>query len=97
MSTPDTMRHAAELEARELLGEFPECPQCHHNTLVVTGYWPATLIDPSCSTGYCACQESEKLSVCCGAPEHPDVEDFCQACNEGTGFERDCSCKYRFG
>ena len=31
----------------------------------------------------------EMLSVCCGAPEHPDVEGMCGACNEWTGFERE--------
>lgn len=31
--------------------------------------------------------EDEQMSVCCGAPEHPDVPGFCSACNEGTGFE----------
>ena len=95
--TVEAMRYDAKIAEHALSGELTECPQCHHDTLVVTGYWPATLIDPSCSTGYCTCQESEMLSVCCGAPEHPDVEDFCSACNEGTGFERECSCKYRFG
>ena len=31
--------------------------------------------------------EDVRVSVCCGAPEHPDVEDFCSKCGEGTGFE----------
>ncbi len=30
---------------------------------------------------------SEMVSVCCGAPEDPDIESFCSACHEGTGFE----------
>ena len=97
MSTPDTMRHAAELEARELSGGLPVCPQCHHNTLVTTERWPATYEEPPCATGYCLCRKGELLSVCCGAPEHPDVEGFCSGCNEGTGFERDCPCEYEFG
>ena len=33
-------------------------------------------------------EEDEWLSVCCGAPENPEVESFCSACNEGTGFEK---------
>ena len=32
---------------------------------------------------------SERLSVCCGAPEHPDVEDMCGQCREWSGFEED--------
>ena len=31
--------------------------------------------------------DCEKVSVRCGAAEHGDVENFCAACNEGTGFE----------
>ncbi len=29
------------------------------------------------------------LSICCGAEEHPDVEGFCGACGESTGFEEE--------
>ena len=32
--------------------------------------------------------EIEMVSVCCAAPEDPDIEGFCSACREGTGFER---------
>ena len=35
-------------------------------------------------TIYLAC---EKVSVCCGAEEHADVENFCGSCLDGTGFE----------
>ena len=31
--------------------------------------------------------EIEMVSVCCGAPEDPDIEGFCSSCREGTGFE----------
>ncbi len=31
--------------------------------------------------------EVEMVSVCCGAPEDPDIEGFCSACRDGTGFE----------
>ena len=97
MSTLETERHAAELETGTYLVE--KCPKCGCDSLITTERWPETRIDPACATGYCTCRESEKLSVCCGAPEHPDVEDFCQACNEGTGFERECEaqCTYEFG
>jgi hypothetical protein len=30
-------------------------------------------------------------SVCCGAGEHGDVEGFCGACCNGTGFEAECT------
>lgn len=30
---------------------------------------------------------SERLSVCCGAPEYPDVEGMCGQCRDWTGFE----------
>ena len=98
MSTLETLRRDAELEAREDTG-LAECPKCGDFSLVTTEKWPATLVDPACATGYCTCRESEMLSVCCGAPEHPDVEDFCSACNEGTGWERECEaqCTYEFG
>ena len=97
MNMLNTMRYDAKIAKHAPSGELTECPQCHHDTLVVTGYWPATLIDPSCSTGYCTCRESEMLSVCCGAPEHPDLPWSCGSCQEHTGFEQECSCKYRFG
>ena len=58
MSTPETLRRDAELEERELLGELPACPQCHHNTLVTTEFYQATHTDPMCSAGYCACAHS---------------------------------------
>ena len=58
MSTLETERHAAELEARELSDELPVCPRCDHTTLVTTERWPATLVDPACSAGYCACAHS---------------------------------------
>ena len=95
MSTPQTRSRDAELEARELLGEFPECPQCHHNTLEKTENWPATLVDPACATGWCACRDSEMVSVCCGYPNNPDI-DFCGNCREHTGWERECECTYEF-
>ena len=95
MSTLDTLRYDSELETP---GEpLPACPKCGCASLVTTEYWPPTRIDPGCATGYCLCRDSAMLSVCCGAPEHPDVEDFCSACNDGTGFERDCPCEYEFG
>ena len=99
MSTLETERHAAELEARELSGELPKCPKCGCASLVTTEYWPPTSQDPACATGYCTCRKGEMLSVCCGAPEHPDVPEFCSACNEGTGWERECEaqCTYEFG
>ena len=31
--------------------------------------------------------ECERVSTCCGAPEHSDVENFCAQCRDGTGFE----------
>ncbi len=31
--------------------------------------------------------EVEMVSVCCGAPEHPDIVGFCSDCRDGTGFE----------
>ena len=58
MSTPDTLERDAEVEERELSDELPACPQCHHTTLVTTERWPATLVDPACSAGYCACAHS---------------------------------------
>lgn len=33
---------------------------------------------------------ASKSSVCCGAHEHGDVEGFCGACGNGTGFEWTC-------
>ena len=42
--------------------------------------------DPGHTTGPCT-QPCERVSVCCGAPEHPDEESFCAQCREGTGFE----------
>ena len=96
MSTLETERRAAELEEREHTG-LAECPKCGDFSLLTTVTWPATLTDPACTTGYCTCRKGEMLSVCCGAPEHPDVEDFCSACNDGTGFERECPCEYEWG
>ena len=58
MSTPETERHAAELEERELWGELPECPRCYHTTLVTTERWAGTMTDPACSAGYCTCAHS---------------------------------------
>lgn len=50
---------------------------------------PAYLEPVFCDQGHelgdCEC--CERVSMCCAAPEHPDVENFCGACNEGTGFE----------
>ena len=80
-----------------LLSELTACPKCGCASLLTTETWPATLVDPACATGYCTCAQGEMLSVCCGAPEHPDVEDFCSGCNEGTGWERECPCEYEFG
>ena len=31
--------------------------------------------------------EFERLSSCCGAPEHSDVEGMCVACHDWSGFE----------
>ena len=31
-----------------------------------------------------------------GAPQAPGVEDFCSACQDGTGFEKECECTYEF-
>ena len=97
MSTLETMRRDAELEKREDLGEFSDCPKCGCRSLVTTEHWYATSQEPACATGYCTCRKGEMLSVCCGAPEHPDAPEFCSACNDGTGFERDCPCEYEFG
>ncbi len=95
MSTPETLHHDAAVEAA---GELLErCPECGCASLVITQSLPATRIDPACSAGYCVCRESPMLSVCCGAPEHPDVEGFCSQCRDGTGFERECPCEYEFG
>ena len=88
------MRRDDELES---IAPLAECPECLHLSIVITQFYAATRIDPECSAGYCVCRESEMLSVCCGAPEHPDAPEFCQACNEGTGFERQCECTYEFG
>ncbi len=76
---------------------LPTCAKCGHASLVTTESYAATRIDPACSAGYCVCRESNMLSVCCGAPEHPDVPDFCGSCREGTGFERECPCTYEWG
>ncbi len=94
MSTLDTPRHAVALES---LAPLAECSECLHLSVVITQFYAATRIDPECSAGYCTCAQGEMLSVCCGAPEHPDVEGFCSACNDGTGFERECPCGYEFG
>lgn len=45
--------------------------------------------------------ERQMLSDCCGREEHDDVEGFCGACCEGTGFscsvcdkrEGECECE----
>ena len=31
----------------------------------------------------------ELLSVCCGAPEHPDVKGMCTRCLKWTSFEKE--------
>lgn len=95
MSTPDTLRHDADMEVRA--EPLPTCPECGCASLVTTQSYPATRIDPACSSGYCVCRESDMVSVCCGASEHPDVEGFCGSCRDGTGFERECPCEYEWG
>ena len=87
------------------------CPDCNHETVFTTEYFAATRIDPEAWAGECSCgaphrvrppeESCEIASVCCGAPEHPDVENFCSACNDGTGFEciehedgECCECKW---
>ncbi len=57
----------------------PVCDQCGHR-LQLHGL-------DYCTKPGCECGDSESMSVCCGAPEHPDVEGFCSSCNEGTSFE----------
>lgn len=95
MSTAESLRYDAELEERD--GILQECPGCGHKSIVVTESYPATRTDPACSAGYCVCRESGMVSVCCGATEHPDVENFCSKCRDGTGFEKECECRYEFG
>ena len=96
MSELETMRRDAELEAREDLGEFSDCPKCGCRSLVTTEHWYATTQDPACATGYCTCRKGEMLSDCCGYPENPDIE-FCGNCREHTSWARDCEREYEFG
>lgn len=59
----------------------------------VPRYVPET--PPSLEPVYCDtcgqegsdCTCCERVSMCCGAAEHADVENFCAACGDGTGFE----------
>lgn len=95
MSTTETLQYDADMEIRS--GHLETCPKCSCRSLVTTQELRATRIDPACSSGYCACREGEMVSVCCGAREHPEVENFCSACNDGTGFERECDCTYDWG
>ncbi len=39
--------------------DYGNCPDCGQNTLIETEFWPATLTDPACSTGYCTNEECE--------------------------------------
>jgi len=57
------------------------CRQCGANSECVCEVGPK--VDDLCDT----CSVCERISVCCGAAEHPDVENFCSACRDGTGFE----------
>ena len=95
MSTAESLAYDVELEERD--GFLAECPECGHKSVTVTQDFRATLVDPACSAGYCGCRKSAMVSVCCGAPEHPDVENFCSQCRDGTGFERECECTYEWG
>lgn len=95
MSTTETLRHDADQGVGA--GPLPKCPKCGCDSLITTEFYQATRTEPGCSAGYCVCRESEMLSVCCGAPEHPDLPDYCGSCREHTGFERACECTYEWG
>ena len=60
---PRALARAEHLAARERYRPAPEtvcCPECGHDSYVVTGSQPATRTDPAWQTGYCENCEGEE-------------------------------------
>ena len=66
----------AEIEARG-------CPDCGHDSYVVTQAYPATRVDPACWEGHCTCYDM--VGVCDDNCIEGEDEELCQDC---------CPCRY---
>ena len=40
------------------------CPECGHESVVVTSFYPATRVDPECSSGECRCRKRDEGCGC---------------------------------
>jgi len=58
------------------------CPDCGHDTLVVTEAYSATRMEPACWLGRCTCADNDDCAACWeeDEPDRPDCECECH-CN----------------
>lgn len=77
------------------------CPECGHDSLVVTEAMVATRVDPACWSGRCTCVDrnrEQREGEALGCAECVDVHEllYCDECwdyhDSFEGLECDCEC-----
>lgn len=75
------------------------CPECGHDSLMVTQALVATRIDPECWSGYCTCAKRYAEPHPYGCLEcGPTVSDihepcYCEMCDTEGGCGEPCDCQ----